>query len=129
MANGQRQVDALDRQIKALELRASGMRYQDIADKLGYKTPGGAYKAVKSALIKTLREPADELRNLEVERLDALLIDLWPNKHKPIYTDRILRIMERRAKLLGLDAPIKTDLTSGGEAIKVVGLGINTDKL
>jgi hypothetical protein len=120
MANGQRQVDALDRQIEALELRASGMRYQDIADKLGYKTPGGAYKAVKSALVKTLQEPADELRTLEVERLDEMLADLWPNKHKPIYTDRILRIMERRAKLLGLDAPTKTDVTSGGMPIVTV---------
>ena len=129
MANGQRQVDALERQMEALKLRASGMRYQDISDQLGYKTPGGAYKAVKTALVKTLQEPADDLRKLEVERLDELLVGLWPNKHKPIYTDRILRLMERRAKLLGLDAPVKADVTSNGKGIQVIGVGINTDDL
>jgi hypothetical protein len=105
MANVQRQLEALERHVQALKMRAAGMEYHDIARELGYKTPGGAFKAVKTALVKTLQEPADELRKLEVNRLDELLFVLWPQRHKPQYTDRILRIMERRAKLLGLDMP------------------------
>jgi len=72
------------------------------------------------ALKKTLQEPADEVRTLEVERLDSLLNGLWQRRHVPEITDRILRIMERRAKLLGLDAPTRTELTGkDGGAIEV----------
>lgn len=72
------------------------------------------------ALKKTLQEPADEVRMLEVERLDALLSGLWARKNTPEVTDRILRIMERRAKLLGLDSPVRSDVTSGGEVLPIV---------
>lgn len=72
------------------------------------------------ALKKTLQEPADEVRMLEVERLDSLLNGLWQRRHVPEITDRILRIMERRAKLLGLDAPVRSDVTSGGEVLPIV---------
>ncbi len=105
MANVQRQLEALERQVQAVKMRTAGMEFHEIADALGYKTPGGAFKAVKTALMKTIREPAEELRTLEVLRLDDMLKELWPHRHKPQYTDRILRIMERRAKLLGLDMP------------------------
>ena len=72
------------------------------------------------ALKKTLQEPADEVRTLEVERLDSLLNGLWQRRHVPEITDRILRIMERRAKLLGLDAPTRTEVTGkDGGAIEV----------
>lgn len=59
------------------------------------------------ALKDTLREPAEELRGLEAERLDmlqeALSDNVEPDKDGLLVVDRLLRIMERRAKLLGLD--------------------------
>jgi hypothetical protein len=33
--------------------------------------------------------------------------------------DRVLKIMDRRARLLGLDAPVRTDVTSGGNTIPI----------
>lgn len=121
MANGQRQLDALERQMTALKRRMSGNTYESIAKELGYATAGGAHKAVMAALKKTLQEPSDEMRALEVGRLDELLVTHWPNRKQPQITDRILRIMERRAKLLGLDAPAKTELTgSDGGGLKVI---------
>jgi hypothetical protein len=42
-----------------------------------------------------------------------------PGDRLGIY-DRIFRIMERRAKLLGLDAPTKQDVTTGGAAIQII---------
>ena len=121
MANGQRQLDALDRQLEALKKRKAGQSFESIAKDLGYAKASGAYHAVMAALKKTLQEPADELRMLEVERLDELLKTHWENRRQPQVTDRILRIMERRAKLLGLDAPERTELTGkDGEAIKVI---------
>jgi len=112
-------VNALDNQLKALELRKAGISYARIAETLGYKDGSGAWRAVRAALKKTLQEPSDELRMLEIERLDAMLAAIWGSVKQGQYgaQDRALKIMERRAKLLGLDAPVKADVTSGGKPI------------
>ena len=117
----QNEVTAHDNQLKALELRKAGVSYQRIAETLGYKDASGAWRAVKSALKKPLQEPAAELRPLEVERLDAMLSAIWASVKQGQYgaQDRALKIMERRARLLGLDAPVKADVTSGGEALTI----------
>lgn len=106
----QGRVNALDRQLKALELRKAGASYRAIAAQLGYSLTG-AYKAVDKALTATLSEAAEPLRTLELERLDAMQVALWPQARQGNQgaVDRILRIMERRAKLLGLDAPTQVD--------------------
>jgi len=120
-------VNALDNQLKALELRKAGISYARIAETLGYKDGSGAWRAVKAALKKTLQEPAEELRTLEIERLDAMLAAIWGSVKQGQYgaQDRALKIMERRAKLLGLDAPTKQDITSGGEKIVISVKGLD----
>ena len=131
MSSQQNAVNASDKQRQALELRKAGVSYVMIAEKLGYRGPSGAHAAVASGLKRTLQEPADELRKLEVERLDSMLLainaQVKQGNHGAI--DRALRIMERRAKLLGLDAPTRQDVTSGGEKITVVNVGVNMDEL
>ena len=54
-------------------------------------------------------ELAEHLRELENQRLDELQASLWDKALAGVLpaADRILRIMERRAKLNGLDAPQK----------------------
>lgn len=106
----ERRICAVDRQRQALQLRAAGLSYRAIADQLGYAGPSGAFKAVISALDDTVREPAREVRVLELERLDRLLAGVW---EKATAGDiqavaAALRVMERRARLLGLDAPDKS---------------------
>lgn len=98
---------------QAVELRKAGASFQQIADQLGYAEPSGAHKAVTRALKAMLREPTEELRALELERLDKMLFGIW---RKAIAggtweIDRVLKIMERRATLLGLDAPKKIENT------------------
>jgi len=109
------------KQAQALELRKAGASYKAIAERVGFKNAARAYEAVKAALQKTLRPPADELRQMECERLDALLLALWPQAHQGNHgaIDRVLKIMERRARLLGLDAPTKTDLTTDGQRLVI----------
>lgn len=108
---GEKAIDATEKQRQALELRKAGATFEQIAKQLDYATHVGAMKAVKSALKKVLREPAEELRQMEVERLDALMLPLWKQARDGNQgaVDRILKIMERRAKLLGLDAPVKQE--------------------
>jgi hypothetical protein len=116
---------ATERQQRALELHKAGVGYQAIADRLGYAGPSGAYKAVEAALQKTLQQPADELRELELERLDTLHRTLWPKAITGNLraTDRVLALMKRRSQLLGLDAPrrvpVSVEMTARAMAEKM----------
>jgi len=104
-----RRLQAVERSKQALELRKGGASFPEIARALGYAAPAGAYQAVMSALRKTLKEPAEEVRTLEVARLDAMLLALWAQVKQGNQgaIDKALKVEERRARLLGLDAPTK----------------------
>jgi len=101
-----------EREVACLELRKAGLTYAAIGERLGI-SESGAWRAVNRALdrlMDKIGEEAESVRTLELQRLDDLLENLWPYRHKPAYTDRILRVMERRARLLGLDAPTKSEI-------------------
>ncbi|MGQ9555903.1 MAG: hypothetical protein ACUVWR_17520 [Anaerolineae bacterium] len=112
MGNQERRIRTIERDQQALELRKAGVPYLEIAARLGWRSASTAHVAVTRALRRTLQEPADELRELEVARLDALLFAIWPQTSEGNLDaiDRALRIMERRAKLLGLDRPVEQKL-------------------
>jgi len=101
----ERRIEAKEKQAKALEMRKAGATFKMIAEKLEYADPSGAEKAVSAALTAIIQEPADALITLELERLDALFLTHYALARggNMKATDRCLRIMERRAKLLGLD--------------------------
>lgn len=82
-----------------------GMSYRAIAAQLGYKDGTGVFEAVHNLLIATAREPADDVRQLEVERLDAMLEAIAEKLEKGdlFAIDRALKIQARRAALQGLD--------------------------
>ena len=111
------QIPPKERQAKALELRKAGMTYQQIADALGYGSHSAAQKAIQSGLKAIIREPAEDLRTLELERLDKMLASHWPAvlKGHVRSTEVAIRIMERRAALIGLDAPKNDRLNIAGE--------------
>lgn len=96
---------------KALELRMEGKTFEAIAKEVGYKGKQGAYDAVKRSLDAITREPAEELIKLDLERLDVL----WQIQYMNAQVGDVqamaacMKIMERRAKMLGLDAPAKTE--------------------
>lgn len=111
-----RRIDATERQRQALEYRKAGKDFVTIARLCGYASKSAAYKAVVTALRDITREPAEEVLALEVARLDAMLDALWPHiradgKDMTWCVDRVLKVMERRASLLGLDAPVKREDT------------------
>lgn len=98
-------IEVNEKQARAMELRKAGCSFQEIADELGYASPSGAYEAVKAALDRTLREPAEALRTIELERLDTMWTAVWENALAGDLDSiaTALRIAERRARLLGLD--------------------------
>lgn len=105
------QITSLERKLRALKLRKAGATYQMIAEQLGHAGPSGAHKAVAAALKLTLREPADAVRKLELERLDAAQLAIWRRVQAGDYgaIDRLLGIIGARAKLTGTFAPQKLE--------------------
>lgn len=100
---------AVERQAKALKLRADGFSLAEIASRLGYRGRQGAHDAITRGLVATLSEPADTVRKLDLERLDGLWRRFYARAGRgSIGAAHVcIRILERRAKLLGLDAPQK----------------------
>jgi len=96
----------------ALKLRATGVSFAEIAAQLGYPSENAANKAVLTALRREVHEEANHLRTLEGLRLDDLHAAAWDKAMAgdPAAIGCVLRIMERRARLFGLDAPQRVDV-------------------
>lgn len=124
---GAHRLKARERALQALDLRKAGMSYSQIGKVIGM-TKMGVSRAVSEILRTTAQEPADEVRQLEVERLDTLLRGVWPKAvagdvHS---VDRVLKIIERRSAILGLDAPVKNEFSGpGGGPIPSVTVGVS----
>jgi len=143
---------SLERAREALEMRKNGHTFAAISERLGC-SGNYAYKLVKQALLAIIQEPAEDVRALELERLDTMqhaMMEILGEKHllvssgaiisaevldndgNPVHDDltgapkkirltdagpkfaavtALIKIAERRAKLLGLDAPTKTAFT------------------
>ena len=106
-------IDAKVRAAKALELRMEGMKFDDIANELGYNSKQAAFDAVSRELKAITREPAEEVLRIDLERLDRMWGIHYLNAQAGDATalSSCMRIMERRARLLGLDAPSKNEVT------------------
>lgn len=95
---------------KALELRLTGMSYRAIAEALGVSDHSTIAQRVQIALKEIIREPAENVLKMELERLDKMLLGMWKKAAAGDLQalDRALKIQDRRARYLGLDAPTKT---------------------
>lgn len=91
---------------KACDLRLAGMAYGAIATTVGYSNASHARAAVMAAIRTRVSESARQVRDMELARLDQMLMALWPavRRGDPRATDSALKVMERRARLLGLDS-------------------------
>lgn len=135
-----RTTDTAERDAEACRLRGERrMSYQQIADAMGYGDKGSAYRAIQRGLAAIPQEAAAEVLRLELEKLDTLeraALEVLERQHvtvshgkivyrataggqaEPLFDDapvlqaidRMLKIQERRAKLLGLDAPKRLEV-------------------
>jgi DNA-binding CsgD family transcriptional regulator len=103
--------DAIEaRQERAIRLRVQGFNYREIAAELGISV-GTAYNDCSAAMKRIreqTRESAEEVRSVELDRLDRMIRALEVKAFGDGDTraiDTLLKVSERRAKLLGLDAP------------------------
>ena len=116
MATNERTIKAQENRRKAVELRRMGKTYQQIAQLLGM-AKSSVHKAVTRALMDVQSEIDSDAKLVlaqEMDRLDNLQYGYWMQAIKGDVPSggQILKIMERRARLLGLDKPDKTALTN-----------------
>ncbi|OPC79946.1 hypothetical protein B4N89_02390 [Embleya scabrispora] len=98
-----------------MDLRVLGRSYEAIADELGYYDASGAKKAVDRALVRRAAEQQDDramLRQRELDLIDHCIRGLAAGIHSgvPRAIEVALKASERRARLLGLDEPVRADV-------------------
>ena len=100
----------LKRENRAVELRHQhGLTFASIARELGYETIAGAQKAYQRALKRVEHPAAEEYLQADLDRLDTMTEVYWQSALQGNLrsADMVLRIMQKRADFLGLDAPKK----------------------
>ena len=111
---------AADNQVKAIELRKLGYTLAAIGKTLGV-TEARAHQYVKAGLEQLAKQAidnADGLRELELARIDQMTAVLgpkvFPTKKNPDLEpdlnaiNTLIRLSERRCRLLGIDAPARS---------------------
>lgn len=97
-----------ERRYQALQMRIAGVSNAVIAQRLGYSSPQLVSKDITTALKKAAKQEAmaaEELLNLEINRLDRMMASVWPRvlKGEVNAVEAALKIVNKRASLLGLD--------------------------
>ena len=108
------EIDARKRDVRVFELRIQGNTFDQIAGEVGYSGPSGAWQAYQRVKSECIYESMEESRQLELMRLDDLQVAVWDraiNGELPA-AHCVLKIMDRRAKLLGLDKPEKVEVNN-----------------
>lgn len=98
---------AREKQRRALALRQAGASYRQIAEDCDYYDASAARKAILSAFDEVIQEPVEELRKIQIERLNHMLLILWPKVQKGDNTSirDALSVMSKMDQLMGTDAP------------------------
>jgi hypothetical protein len=111
--------ETLEKERKVLEYRRCGLTFELIAERLGYASASGAHKAYLSACNRIVYEDVVEVRKSEMDRLDIAQAAIWGDLTDTVNVDAntrarlvlaLIKIMERRARLLGLDMPTKAQV-------------------
>lgn len=169
-----RDLETVKRDAEIARLRSRSWTYRKIAEHLGMSV-SAVYEAVQRTYAEVITEPAEQMRKLELDRLDAMaeeVIKVLERRHvtvsngkivrqfagyelhedgtlkvddegKPIpkfedleddapvlaAVDRLLKIQERRAKLLGLDIPVKQEIdVNAGVEYRIIGVDVGALK-
>jgi hypothetical protein len=109
---GVKEVETVQKMAEALDYRLQSYSFAEIGEAMGVSTTR-AYELVDMALKQTIHETADKVRQMELRRLDKMTPKMmeFAVQGDPKAVDSVIKIMDRRAKLLGLDGPSKHEHT------------------
>lgn len=135
-------LEGAERDAEVARLRSAGFSFKQIAERVGYANQSSAYKAYKRALAAVPVEAVQELRATSLARLDLAtrrVLEVLYRNHLHVAAsgrvavhpatgemltddgpllaavDRLVKLEERRARLLGLDSPARVDMTISDE--------------
>jgi len=96
---------------EALKLRSLGWSYRRVAEHMGISV-SGAYQRVQRALAAIPAEAVDEYRTIQRQQMDDLMATYLPNALAGDLksAELVMKILDRRAKLEGIDAPAKHEV-------------------
>ena len=119
------QLQARENEQKALSLWLKGATFEQVAAAgFGIATANGAWRAMHRALARIPKEDADQAREAQLARLQALRLLLWNHAGAdPIKAaEALIKLEAREARLLGLDMPQKLAITDaeGGIPLEYV---------
>lgn len=106
-----------ERDAECVRLRRGGMSWDAIARTLDYGGAGSAYRAFMEFMRAYPKEDANESRQLELDRLDAVQQAIWvrcldsDDKDQHWAIDRFLKISDQRARLMGLNKPVRQEIS------------------
>lgn len=106
-----RQTEDKARRAQALSLRLSGFSWEEIGRHLNI-TAGGARSLVERTMDAATGRQVEEMRSIENARLDKAQQAIWQRvlQGDDYAIDRFLKISQQRARINGLNAPMKVDL-------------------
>lgn len=118
--NGERKdaIRARERKANAaIQMKAAGAEWSEIAEVLGYPTGRHALVAVENALERELNETDKTfLRSLTSKRLERLIRSVWPkaldetSPEQMVAVGRARELIADHRKLFGLDAPTEVSV-------------------
>ena len=119
------QLQARENEQKALSLWIKGATFQQIAAAgFGIATASGAWRSVGRALAQIPKQEADQAREAQLVRLQAVRMLLWNQASAdPIRAaEALIKLEAREARLLGLDMPTKVAMTDpeGGIPLETI---------
>ena len=106
-----------ERDARLVELRRQGMTWDLIARTLGFSSAAVACKTFSNYMVNYPKESVEQARQLECDRLDALQAAIWArcmdseDKLQTWAMDRALKISDQRARLLGLNRPVRQEIS------------------
>jgi hypothetical protein len=119
-ASKAKRAQVAERRTKAIAMVLAGVDYDTIAERLGYASRGAAHTDVDRALsanLTSLKDKAQQLREVQAMRYQRLLAAVWPKALKGDLkaVETAARLVDRIVKLWGLAEPDKLDLDVTGQ--------------
>lgn len=121
------------REVRALELRMAGATFAAIAQTLGYSDRRSAHRAVERAMaaeVDAIAPDREAFTRMHVMRTERLIRAHWTKAvaGDAQSTETIRRLLERQARLLGLDKPVRFEVTDAMDA-EIEGLLAEMERL
>ena len=109
-----KQIEAAEKTKKALRLKIEGKSIAEITKACGWKNERSTYTALRRALLMIPADEVEEYRTIHMHRLEMMWGGLVQGIRigDPDSVRAGIQVLKRQATLLGLDAPLRIDVTS-----------------